>query len=53
MTQPITLGTNNGYASLVDDLTYRFDGIHDLNTVRDIRDQIQAHLTALLRDLNI
>ncbi len=25
----------------------------DLNTVRDIRDQIQAHITALLRDLNI
>ena len=25
----------------------------DLNTVRDIRDQIQAHITTLLRDLNI
>ena len=33
MTQPTTLGADNGYASLVDDPTYRFDGIHDRATV--------------------
>ena len=46
MTQPTTLGADNGYASLVDDLTYRFDGIHDRATVTAAVEQSRIRLEA-------
>ncbi|MDN5770120.1 MAG: arsenate reductase ArsC [Microlunatus sp.] len=46
MTQPTTLGTNRDYNSLVDDLTYRFDGIHDRTTVTAAVEQARVRLEA-------
>jgi len=46
MIQPTTLGTNPDYASLVDDLAYRFDGIHDRPTVAAAVEQARIRLEA-------
>jgi len=46
MTRPTTLGADNGFASLVDDCTYRFDGIHDRTTVSGAVEQARTRLEA-------
>ena len=43
---PITVGSDHDYASLVDDLTYRFDGIHDRAVVADTVAKARTRLEA-------